>query len=281
MNHFGQFRDAAKDLQDQRVTAPIQTEAMMKSWHKAQRFYLPGAIHLLGGKEYDESLRECLKLPFESVVVLSDPDPQWNIDNAQPWHISFAWDSALSPEIEHDHSDRLGWFIASMLKQNDCCRRFHIQPGIGFCCFLDSGEMYSCLLDFGEIREMTSEFDLVMNSVKLSIHCVQNLCLMLSLRNVRTAKMQPPEALQGKIAKKNGVPLLSYRVLVVDGDKWDRPSSFLPSSGGIGKGKRSHYRRGHIRRIDEQHKVWVRNTLVHGSVPGFVDKHYEMAVSSR
>jgi hypothetical protein len=101
------------------------------------------------------------------------------------------------------------------------------------------------------------------------ISSVINLCVMLNLHNVKAIKQHIPAKLQKKRERSGKVPLYSYKVLDVAGDVWDGHDST-----GEGSGVRSHMRRGHIRRLDEIRKVWVRATIVHGSIPGFVDKEY-------
>lgn len=97
-----------------------------------------------------------------------------------------------------------------------------------------------------------------------------NLCALLSLHNVKTKEHFPPALLNIRRTKSNLLPLRSFHTLVVDGESWahERPKN------ATGSGVRSHLRRGHIRRLDEVRRVWVRSTVVQGSRPGFISKNY-------
>lgn len=103
------------------------------------------------------------------------------------------------------------------------------------------------------------------------VNSVTNLCAILNLQNVTASESRPPAKLIKKRGKLGRMPLYSYHVLDVDGERWDSPYE----NTGSGNGVRSHLRRGHIRRLDNRH-VWVRATFVHGSVPGFADKDYKV-----
>jgi hypothetical protein len=102
---------------------------------------------------------------------------------------------------------------------------------------------------------------------------VSNLWAMLSLDNVKHRSIEPPKMLAGRRRSKRRRKLYSYHVLDIDGVVWDRDHDAIT---GRGSGVRSHLRRGHIRRLSDGRRVWVRPTYVHGSVPGFVDKDYNV-----
>jgi len=98
---------------------------------------------------------------------------------------------------------------------------------------------------------------------------------MLSLHNVKTRTVAPPEKLQKKRLKHGGKPLFSYKVLVVDGEEWHDSGNRGTGTGSV----RSHMRRGHIRQLhNSDRRVWVRATLVHGKAAGFVSKDYKLGV---
>ena len=104
------------------------------------------------------------------------------------------------------------------------------------------------------------------------VSTVVALCVMLSLKNVKTEAVEPSAALNAKRKAKGKRPLYSYKILNVDGERWESNGS----DNGDGQGYRSHLRRGHIRRLSDDRAVWVRATYVHGRVAGFVDKDYNV-----
>lgn len=99
------------------------------------------------------------------------------------------------------------------------------------------------------------------------------LCEMLACVNVSAESVSVPSALAAKRARTGKKPLYDYHVLKVGGDSWHYER---PHGGGSSDGYRSHLRRGHVRRLDEARRTWVRATFVHGAVDGFVDKDYEV-----
>jgi hypothetical protein len=97
------------------------------------------------------------------------------------------------------------------------------------------------------------------------------LCSLLEVHDAETPVVAAPPKLQAKRTKHGKVPLYDYHVLRIGGETWDNPYV----SSGTGAGRRSHLRRGHIRRLEGK-TVWVRATYVHGSKDGFLHKDYEV-----
>lgn len=105
------------------------------------------------------------------------------------------------------------------------------------------------------------------------VSSVVALCVMLSLQNVKTESIDPSPAMNAKRKAKGKRPLYSYKILNVDGERWESNGCDT----GDGQGYRSHLRRGHIRRLSDDRAVWVRATYVHGRMAGFVDKDYNVS----
>jgi hypothetical protein len=101
------------------------------------------------------------------------------------------------------------------------------------------------------------------------------LCTMLGVHNTKTIKVCRPPKLAKKDARRGENGLFDYHVLSVGGEVWDSPHEHT----GTGEGRRSHLRRGHVRKLKTQ-SVWVRSTYVHGSKEGFVKKDYEVKGTS-
>jgi hypothetical protein len=95
--------------------------------------------------------------------------------------------------------------------------------------------------------------------------------MLLNCVNVTREVIDAPKFVNRKRASNGKRPLYDYHVLRVDGELWDRHAASTGSSG-----VRSHFRRGHFRRIGDDRLVWVRATMVKGSIPGFVHKDYDV-----
>ena len=100
------------------------------------------------------------------------------------------------------------------------------------------------------------------------------LCTLLSLEGTKTHRVdrKTSSSAQGRKRKQSG-GFNSYHVLSIGGEVWDTP--FSTSDGVGGGGKRSHMRRGHIRRWKDK-KIWVRAAFIKGSRKGFVAKDYNV-----
>lgn len=105
---------------------------------------------------------------------------------------------------------------------------------------------------------------------------LKTLCSLLEVHDVETPVVSAPAKLQAKRAKNGKKPLYDYHVLRIGGETWDTPYV----SNGTGEGRRSHLRRGHIRRLESK-TVWVRATYVHGRKDGFLHKDYEVIPPKR
>jgi hypothetical protein len=96
-------------------------------------------------------------------------------------------------------------------------------------------------------------------------------CYALACKNVTTQRHEAPAALNRQRIKHGRLPLKDFHVLELAGGG-QMPGAGAP--GGERSAARSHLRRGHIRRLDEQRVTWVNSTVVRGR--GFVDKVYAL-----
>lgn len=100
-----------------------------------------------------------------------------------------------------------------------------------------------------------------------------SLIKLLSVQGMEKVKVKIPDKLAKKHAKhSNDTSDYSYHVLKIGGDIWDSPYVMESNQNG---GKRSHLRRGHIRRLAHKN-VWVRASFIQGSKEGFVEKEYHI-----
>lgn len=280
MIHAHHFTDCMADLHSMighhdRRWNPFAAKLIIDAISDGERFYLPSDFEILRDRKIDASLKQALSLPFPVVVALKTIPGEFGGDS--PLHtmniaISREKFMQMAPmeavEKFTDAIDGQHYFILNAFKP-DINQRWATFPAIGMCTFGDQhadGVSITAL----PLAENLNNEDLYY-FVKASMNRLHNLFAMLNLANVRTRREDAPK-LNAKRIKNGKVPLYSYHVLEVDGEVWE---SELPRSrNGESIGVRSHMRRGHIRRLDEQRKVWVRATMVHGKRPGFVDKEY-------
>ena len=105
------------------------------------------------------------------------------------------------------------------------------------------------------------------------VAALMSLIKLLSVQGMEKVKIELPDKLAKKHAKhSNDTSDYSYHVLKIGGDIWDSPYVLESTNG---SGKRSHLRRGHIRRLAHKN-VWVRASFVQGSKEGFVEKEYHV-----
>lgn len=100
-------------------------------------------------------------------------------------------------------------------------------------------------------------------------------CLTVNCQNVETARIDPPPKLNSKRMKSGKAPLDSYHVLLIPGER-----QVMGSEGeGERSGPRLHWRRGHLRRLQDGRVIWVRHALVGNKEQGSVEKTYRVEPS--
>lgn len=97
----------------------------------------------------------------------------------------------------------------------------------------------------------------------------------LSCSNVSTSickKAAPPLVAQ-KRERKGKLPIYETRVLTIDSSSQGKSAK---TSGGFHASPRTHLRRGHIRRIDDERRVWVNACVVGKAGKGIIEKQYKV-----
>ena len=93
-----------------------------------------------------------------------------------------------------------------------------------------------------------------------------------SCSNVSTVEHLPPKFINESRAKKGKPPFFSYRTLHITGTQTE-------SNGGAARNHASprlHFRRGHVRRIANDRRVWVSSCLVGDKSQGFAAHDYKV-----
>jgi hypothetical protein len=114
------------------------------------------------------------------------------------------------------------------------------------------------------------------NDIGIEVGILGEMLAVLNCRNVGTEIINPSEKLNKSRIKAGKEPFHKYHILNVGGaNLYGTSGSML--QGGDGYKVRQHLRRGHIRRISEDHTVWVNQTVVAaGSNKGEISKTYNM-----
>lgn len=131
---------------------------------------------------------------------------------------------------------------------------------------LDADDFYRTLT-VNRMRSALGEY-------RYAIADITALCTLLSLEGTKIHRVgrKISSSAQGRKRKQSG-GFNSYHILSIGGEVWDTP--FSTSDGVGGGGKRSHMRRGHIRRWKDK-KIWVKAAFIKGSRKGFVAKDYNV-----
>lgn len=279
IGHWSKFSLAANCHSEVSNRASEQYRKQCKSLCEmlsiSQKFYFPDSAHVLNGKEFDSSIRDLIKLPFDAVAVLSESAIRQTDGSSQP---AMRITLAFSPNSLTGLSSPI--VNANLIKPDEIVLTSFMKPRwsswkwFGIICHVKPiGERGYQIGAFDTDVARSARTHGVDPSLELrdDWDSIANLCVMLALQNVRGIKVNVPEKLTQKRERNRKLPLYDYHVLEVDGDIWNSVES-----GAEGDGFRSHLRRGHIRRLDEHRRVWVRATFVKGSIPGFVNKEYKL-----
>lgn len=274
------FSAAMHDLRTRVVPEDLKEPAsrVARLIEISQRFYLPSAVNLLVGKRHAD-IFDLYRLPFDCITVLSDVD----VEGVTADMLTIALEvKGETLEVERIASaEQLpadAWVLLINVLRHPA-EQFWVQgPGVVVCKTIDGPQAgslttYPCgdrvtkiLVDMIGPSEVTRQ--MIPDTT-----VVTNLCAMLGLGNVGTKKVAAPKMLNAKRQRKGKALLLDYHVLKVDGELWDTDE---PGNSRDSNGLRSHLRRGHIRRLGDGRRVWVRASYVHGRVDGFVGKDYEV-----
>lgn len=227
------------------------------------RFYLPPDVDILPEQQEPGKLsREIdMRSPFPAFILLAP--------------IYFSTEAKPGPMI----------LIVQQTKENPSHYRvmqcnFIERQGVhlwGFTPAVITVEINGCEFGFRfhvnwDLSEDPTYQEKIFNNANVLAGRLMNFCALAALHNVTMQEHEPPEKLNRQRIKSNVLPLRSFFTLIVDGEHWDG----VHSNQGSGSGVRSHYRRGHPRRLSAEKSVWVRSTTVHGRRPGFVTKDYEI-----
>ena len=287
--HFAKFTEATNQLLKTLKGIPanfddsLLTEygqlvyATLTALSSSQRFYVPNGANTIDKDTLDKT---AIQLPYPCIAILDEVDLFDDVTNldtkcGSAWKISigFTADSELNYKFKllNDYDPFFG--VLSIVEVNN---QWTCTPGVISCTFREGYRLLAADLECSRVfaTRIGKDFSIEREFTQ-DVYSIVNLCTMLSLHNVKTRTVAPPEKLQKKRLKHGGKPLFSYKVLVVDGEEWHDSGNRGTGTGSV----RSHMRRGHIRQLhNSDRRVWVRATLVHGKAAGFVSKDYKLGV---
>lgn len=298
---FSKFSDCIDDLL--KLKEKIQVEstkvflttaaALLDQCHK---FYLPDGGSILAGVEVDQQTTDLIHLPFKETAVLST----WELNEMPLWRISMAFDVTSENKIVKEvikqsiklhpsliETFKVGrTFLLLSISQTD--RKFKnggwfpVPYGFSFIRFSGDEPGYDIQFMAMKTGATTGIDDDLRNAFKSESHHsvgpILDLCVMLSMKNISSETIHPPKNLLKKRIKKGKTALPEYKVLKINGKKFDKPIIAENSNTKRNNWKRSHFRRGHIRILKSNKAVPVRSTIVKGRRAGFLKKDYEVSI---
>lgn len=239
-----------------------------------QRFVMPDAGEMTDGKRISDYSDALKNLPFPKVALLREHPQSGEQDSGAVWQIIVA---VAAEATDYCVGASCDWWIAecvyfgalSKLKGEEIwvpsrpwgMKYSEAEGGVVFFDHAGSEAEERALVGYASEHEPRGAFN-----------GLCELLVMLSLSNVGTKRVDPPKFLNRKRVQRGKLPLYDYHVLTIDGaEVYGRESSASDD-----RRIRSHFRRGHIRRLDDSRRVWVRASYVHGRADGFVDKDYKV-----
>lgn len=290
MNQLNYLRQATKCINEKlQSIANTPPEYARKSKNvliecaKSKKFLLPE-----GGRIFDDNLRglpDVLRLPFPQIVIEYRAGREISVaeqvfgDNttAVPKRIVYAqeaedgWiDVVCICGTDHDDWYVLPWFASFRLRDSsdyvvdsDLLWKTNATP---------IGSVVTQYWLFGELGEQVTDWELrAAADLNDELNTVLSLIEALACSNVSHEAL--PVRKQNKSGKRRGaLPFDEYHILTIaqGSAKWHGDGI------GIGRSPREHLRRGHIRRLDNNRRVWVNSCVVNPGSHGKVVSDYKV-----
>jgi hypothetical protein len=256
---------------------------VLSIYKKSQKFYFPRERQILEGKKFDDSVAELVRLPYPVISVLSETHieaSELGVSEGIPTKsMTLVCDLEYFGQLlKLNHAESLPANTLVYFSMAEIPKEFSqfpaewvLYPMVYFMSYVpDKGFE---LRGHPGISNIGADRDRILADGENDLNTVINVCTVLNLHNAHEEAEKAPAALNKARIKKGKSGLYDYKILVVDGERWDGRHSASHSSH---DGVRSHFRRGHIRRLETGKSVWVRSTIVQGSREGFVEKSYSL-----
>ncbi len=275
--HFIQALEDVQKWQDTTVV-PVENKICAEALQHSERFYMPDAVNIIDGRKFGEDIKEVCRLPYDCISLLSAYNFEGYSKTALKISVAFNVDGKQNSRfkwVQRQESFR-GWIGMSIICHPASKEWVH-SPSLVKCCFPEGEEGIHLTridtateTDFERLTTVTE--DSWMRECYEDVHSLMNLCVLLSLHNVQSCNVKVPYKINAKRFKKRKAKLPDYSVLVLNGEKLGaKAGGKRPLSD-----RRSHLRRGHIRRLSEDRRIWVNSCLVRGKSNGFLAKEYRV-----
>lgn len=183
----------------------------------------------------------------------------------------------------------LHFFLARETEGGTLWRRYGKQVNDGFrwieedveVCVYHNGDIAAVRISNAEPIDV--EVELAALAPRSSVEWTIAQCLtvaaaieVFSCVNVTTEEHQPPKFINEKRKRKGKVPFFSYRTIHITGEDVHGDAVAGPSHAS----PRLHLRRGHIRRLPDGKRVWVRAHLVGDKSRGLALHDYKVRIAA-
>ena len=261
---FHLFNDAAEFMRTMCFGGVADYEARLaeKVITQGQRFFIPEDVRIVDfDKSQEDAGLDLFHLPYSAIAVLSDT----KLLDAQ----GSTWTISCCIQDELDGSYALVALTKCPRSMTNVGNMWGLSVLANISAHGGRVGIQSLKTPYSDAMEEGGQLAQMNEELGTNVTDVSNLLALLQLQNVKTECISAPPKLNAKRLRNGKLPLYEYHVLNVGGDSWSGTEGY-----GRGNGTRSHLRRGHIRRMNDDRCVWVRATYVHGRIPGFVDKDY-------
>lgn len=246
-------------------------DSIISMLRTGQKFFLPTNGLLLDISVVKDEYNDLIKLPYPVCVL------EFNANDYDAGKNPYQVTSELvhpSKFIVILHENEGGEIITNSLFEYE--GKFYTSP---FESKLDRMDSASNLIDFipsltfATLAKNFKEVDKssVMNDLHLDISVAHQFMIVINTKNVTKDKIFPSEKLNKKRCKNDKEPYDSYWVLDILKEEHERVVN-----GGSHASPRQHFRRGHLRRLQNGDVVWVRHCLVGNKEQGVVNKSYSI-----
>lgn len=118
----------------------------------------------------------------------------------------------------------------------------------------------------------------IWHDISYETWCVLQACCVLNCENISTRDIVPPAKIQKHRVKNKQAPLYIYKTLEIKatGVGYDSQNS----ASGSGSSKKTHLRRGHLRRLQSKKVIWVKSAIVGAANQNKGQIHKDYAIKS-
>lgn len=291
-SHLSRFSADAMEsletlLQQIRRTYPRSAKGMgetIRLLGTAARFTLPENGCLLNLKDYRPEFSGLLKLPYPCLTLEyrnNVPVPEGHMKASRSIILCWTGEHATEFRVESGAPDIIYfthvWFDDEQGEWEPSPVAWGFSPGelkadpengvavSGF-------HHFPCHIEAYDRNIEKEGQDWLDTDLQASFEPLLEFCLTVNCQNVETARIEPPQKLNAKRAKSGKPPLDSYHVLLIPGERQVMGSESVDER----NGPRVHWRRGHLRRLQDGRVIWVRHALVGNKELGGVTKEYRV-----